>query len=39
MIDSILIFSGAALVAFWGIAHIFPTKDVVQNFGDIPRDI
>lgn len=38
MIDSILLFSGAAVVAFWGIAHIFPTKGVVQDFGDISRD-
>jgi hypothetical protein len=38
MIDSILVISGAAVVAFWGIAHIFPTKGVVQNFGDISRD-
>lgn len=38
MIDSILLLSGAALVALWGIAHIFPTKGVVQNFGDISWD-
>jgi hypothetical protein len=38
MIDYILILSGAVVVAFWGIAHIFPTKGVVRNFGDISRD-
>jgi hypothetical protein len=38
MIDSILLISGAVIVASWGIAHIFPTKGVVRNFGDISRD-
>jgi hypothetical protein len=38
MIDTILLISGAVVVAFWGIAHIFPTKGVVRNFGDMSRD-
>ena len=38
MINNILIFCGAALVAFWGIAHLFPTKGVVRGFGDISLD-
>jgi hypothetical protein len=38
MIDTILLIGGAVVVAFWGIAHIFPTKGVVRNFGDISRD-
>lgn len=38
MIDSILLISGAVVVAFWGIAHIFPTKGVVRGFGDISED-
>lgn len=38
MIDTILLISGAVVVAFWGIAHIYPTKGVVQDFGDISRD-
>jgi len=29
---------GAALTAFWGIAHLFPTKSVVKGFGDISTD-
>jgi len=36
--DSILIVAGAAIVAFWGVAHIFPTKSVVRDFGDISKD-
>lgn len=38
MIDHILLFIGAAVVALWGIAHLFPTKGVVRNFGDISQD-
>ncbi len=38
MIDHVLLFIGAAVVALWGIAHLFPTKGVVRDFGDISRD-
>jgi hypothetical protein len=38
MIDQILLFVGAAVVALWGISHLFPTKTVVRNFGDISQD-
>jgi hypothetical protein len=38
VMNSILLIGGAVLVAFWGIAHIFPTKGVVKDFGDISRD-
>lgn len=38
MIDSILLFIGAAIVALWGISHLFPTKGVVRGFGDISLD-
>ena len=38
MFNSILLYSSAILVAFWGIAHLFPTKGVVKNFGDISQD-
>lgn len=31
----ILIYIGAALPFIWGIAHLFPTKSVVRDFGDI----
>ena len=27
-----------ALTIIWGIAHLFPTKNVVKNFGDISVD-
>ena len=31
----ILIYTGAALPFFWGIAHLFPTKSVIKGFGEI----
>jgi hypothetical protein len=34
----VLVYLGAALVAFWGIAHLFPTKSVIQDFGEISPD-
>lgn len=38
MINQVLAYIGAALVTLWGIAHWFPTKDVVAGFGNISTD-
>jgi len=38
MINQVLIYLGSAFVAFWGIAHLFPTRSVVSGFGDISLD-
>ncbi len=38
MADQILLYIGAALTLVWGISHLFPTKSVVQDFGDISLD-
>jgi hypothetical protein len=38
MEDHLLLFIGAALTIIWGIAHLFPTKSVVNDFGDISVD-
>ena len=38
MTDKILLLTGSALTAVWGIAHLFPTKGVVKGFGDISKD-
>ena len=38
MATQILLYIGAALTIIWGIAHLFPTKSVVQGFGDISID-
>lgn len=38
MVNHILLYVGAALPLFWGIAHLFPTKNVVNDFGEISTD-
>jgi hypothetical protein len=38
MINQVLLYSGSALLLFWGIAHLFPTRSVVSGFGDISTD-
>ena len=38
MLSQILLYIGAAIPIFWGIAHLFPTKSVVAGFGDISLD-
>jgi hypothetical protein len=38
MISNILIYVGAGVITVWGIAHIIPTKSVVNGFGQISKD-
>ena len=38
MTNQILLYVSAVFVAFWGIAHLFPTKNIVLGFGDISED-
>lgn len=38
MIQLVLLYVGAGLTSFWGIAHLFPTKSVVDGFGEITLD-
>jgi len=38
MKNPILLYIGAVLPILWGIAHLFPTKSVVKDFGDISLD-
>ena len=33
-----LLFTGSALTMLWGIAHLIPTREVVDGFGDISED-
>ena len=33
-----LLFTGSALTMLWGIAHLFPTREVVDGFGGISED-
>jgi len=34
----VLLYLGSGLTVIWGIAHLFPTKSVVQGFGEISID-
>ena len=36
--DLIFLYLGSGLTIIWGVAHIVPTKSVVQGFGDISID-
>lgn len=38
MANIILVLIGAILTMVWGITHLFPTKNVVKNFGEISED-
>jgi hypothetical protein len=38
MANLILIAIGTILTILWGISHLFPTKNVVRDFGDISQD-
>ena len=38
MVNQILAYIGAGLTTLWGIAHLFPTRNVVVDFGDISED-
>jgi hypothetical protein len=35
---SILTYVGSLVVLVWGVAHLFPTQQVVEGFGDISDD-
>jgi hypothetical protein len=38
MVNDILLYIGSAVLIVWGIAHIIPTKNVVNGFGEISQD-
>jgi len=38
MLNQILLYSGSAFIAFWGIAHLLPTRSVISGFGEISVD-
>ncbi|MCW8810102.1 MAG: hypothetical protein OQJ93_04955 [Ignavibacteriaceae bacterium] len=38
MTNPILLYIGAAITFLWGVAHLFPTANVVKGFGDITVD-
>jgi hypothetical protein len=38
VVDQILLYVGAFFTCIWGVAHLFPTKSVVQGFGELSPD-
>ncbi len=38
MINDILLYTGSGVIILWGIAHIVPTKNIVDGFGSISED-
>jgi hypothetical protein len=38
MLNEILIYVGAGIITIWGIAHIVPTKSVIDGFGQLSKD-
>lgn len=38
MLGEILIYAGSFLVLGWGVSHLFPTRNIVNGFGDISVD-
>lgn len=38
MLNQLFLYLGAVFITLWGIGHLFPTKYVVRDFGDISED-
>ena len=38
MTGSLLLYLASLLLVMWGVAHLFPTRNVVTGFGDISLD-
>ena len=38
MINDLLLYIGSGLIILWGIAHLIPTKPIVNGFGAISED-
>ena len=38
MINEVPLYTGSAIIIIWGIAHLIPTKSIVNGFGDISPD-
>jgi hypothetical protein len=36
--SALLAYIGAAIVALWGVAHVMPTRRIVESFGTISTD-
>jgi hypothetical protein len=38
MTGTILVYIGSFMLFGWGAAHLFPTKNIIRDFGDILPD-
>ena len=38
MVNQVLLYLSSFFLLFWGVAHLFPTKSIVKEFGDISLD-
>jgi hypothetical protein len=38
VINDALLYTGAIIIILWGVAHIIPTKSIVNGFGSISED-
>ncbi|MDH3651976.1 MAG: hypothetical protein OEQ53_19980 [Saprospiraceae bacterium] len=36
--NEVLLYIGGSTALIWGVAHLFPTRNVVRDFGDISQD-
>ena len=38
MVDTVMLYLGAAILFIWGVAHMLPTRNVVAGFGPLSED-
>jgi len=38
MVNDILLYTGSGVIILWGIAHLIPTKAIIDGFGSISED-
>jgi len=38
MTSQVFLYLGAAITLIWGVAHLFPTRNVVKGFGEVSAD-
>lgn len=38
MLNVVLLYLGSVIIVIWGIAHLVPTRSIVNGFGKISRD-
>ncbi len=36
--QSILLYIGSSIIFLWGVGHLFPTKNIVNGFGELSKD-